>query len=270
MVTIGLLSLAVLALMTGVMTAAWAYGLKVRNAGWTDVFWTFGTGGALAGAALWPLTGWAPEPRQWLVAGLVALWAVRLGGHLAARVARHAEDARYAAFRAQFGSAYPIRMIGVVLAQAPASALLALSVIAAARRPESGPVLGLDLRDLAAALLILAALAGEAVADAQLRAFKADPANRGKVMDRGLWSRSRHPNYFFEWLAWLAWPVMAFTPDDPASWLTLVAPTVMYLLLNLVSGVPPLEAAMLRSRGQAFRDYQARTPAFFPRIFRRS
>lgn len=270
MVTIGFLSLAVLALMTGVMTAAWAYGLKVRNAGWTDVFWTFGTGGALAGAALWPLvwppTGWTPEPRQWLVAGLVAIWAVRLGRHLAARVAAGPEDARYAAFRTQFGSAYRLRMLGVVLAQAPASALLALSVIAAARRPEAG----FDLRDAAAVLLILAALAGEAVADAQLRAFKADPANRSKVMDRGLWARSRHPNYFFEWLAWLAWPVMAFDAAHPASWLTLVAPAVMYLLLNLVSGVPPLEAAMLRSRGQAFRDYQARTPAFFPRIFRRS
>jgi len=266
MVTIGLLSLAVLVLMTGVMTAAWAYGLKVRNAGWTDVFWTFGTGAALAGAALWPIGGGGPEPRQWLAAGLVALWSVRLGRHLAARVAGGPEDARYAAFRQRFGEAYPVRMLGVVLAQAPAAALLALSVIAAVRRPDPG----LDLRDLAAVLLFATAMAGEAVADAQLRAFKADPANRGKVMDRGLWARSRHPNYFFEWLAWLAWPVMAFDPGQPASWLTPVAPVVMYLLLNLVSGVPPLEAAMLRSRGQAFRDYQARTPAFFPRIFRRS
>lgn len=259
-----ILALAVLILMSAVMTAAWAYGLKARNGGWTDVFWTFGSGGALAGAALWPLSAGGPEARQWLVAAMVALWALRLGSHLAPRVAHGPEDPRYARFRETWGRGYPWKMLGVALPQAPASALLALSVVAAAHR--QGP---LDLRDAAAVLVFAAALAGEALADGQMRRFRADRRNKGQVMDRGLWAWSRHPNYVFEWLAWWAYPVMAFDAARPVSWLTLVAPAVMYLLLTRVSGVPPLEEAMLRSRGEAYRAYQARVPAFLPNPFKR-
>ena len=116
------------------------------------------------------------------------------------------------------------------------------------------------------ALILVAAVAGEGIADRQLDAFKADPANHGRVCDVGLWSWSRHPNYFFEWLGWLAWPVMAIDLQGryPLGWLALGAPLVMWLLLNFFSGVPPLEAHMLRSRGEAFRAYQRRTSAFFP------
>src|SRR5580704_9583961 len=87
------LSLAVLVAMIPVMLCAWAYGLARVNGGWTDVFWTLGAGVALAAAALFPLdAGAAPQPRQWLVAGLVMLWALRLGTHVATRVAAHPED----------------------------------------------------------------------------------------------------------------------------------------------------------------------------------
>ena len=107
---------------------------------------------------------------------------------------------------------------------------------------------------------------GEGAADRQLDVFKADPRNRGRVCDVGLWSWSRHPNYFFEWLGWLTYPVIAIDPAGawPQGWLTLLGPLTMWLLLNFLSGVPPLEAHMLRSRGEAFRDYQRRTSAFFP------
>lgn len=254
------LGLLVLAFMAVVMTAAWAYGLRARNGGWTDVFWSFGTGGALAGAALVPLDGAAPGPRQWLAAGLVALWALRLGTYLAARVAGHPEDPRYARFREGWGPAYPRRMLGVTLAQAPASALLAVSVLVAAHRPDPG----LDLRDAAGVAILLVAIAGEALADAQMKRFRADPAHRGQVAETGLWAWSRHPNYFFEWLGWLAWPAMALDPARPVSWLSLTAPVVMYLLLTRVSGIPPLEEAMLRSRGEAYRSYRSRVSGFFP------
>jgi steroid 5-alpha reductase family enzyme len=97
-----------------------------------------------------------------------------------------------------------------------------------------------------------------------MKAFRADPANKGQVMDRGLWGWSRHPNYFFQWLGWCAYPVIALDPARPVTWLSLAAPGVMFGLLRYVSGVPPLEEAMLKTRGDLFRKYQARVSAFFP------
>jgi steroid 5-alpha reductase family enzyme len=250
--------LGVLAAMALVMAAAWAFGLWRGDGGWTDVFWTWGTGITLAAAALWPFHD--IQPRQWLVAAFVTAWALRLGLYLTPRVAAGPEDARYAAFREQFGRRYPLGMLWVSLPQALATALLAVSVVLAANWAGAG----LGLRDALAVGLFAIALGGETVADAQMRRFRADPANRGKVLDRGLWAWSRHPNYFFQWLGWCAYPVMAFEPGRPLTFLSFTAPLVMYGLLRYVSGVPPLEAAMLRSRGEAFRDYQQRVSVFVP------
>ena len=255
------LTLVVLVFMTAVMVAAWLFGLARRNAGWTDVFWSFGSGVALAGAALLPITPHGlPTQRQWLVAAMAAVWAIRLGGYIAGRVAGHGEDPRYAKFRDDFGANYPWRMLFVVLPQAPATAVLALSVLAAARAPG----LALGLRDFAGLAILAVAVVGEAASDSQMKRFRGDPANKGRVCDVGLWAWSRHPNYFFEWLGWLAYPVIALDPSRPGSWLTLAAPVAIYVLLTRISGVPPLEAAMLVSRGDAYRAYQSRVSAFFP------
>ena len=97
-----------------------------------------------------------------------------------------------------------------------------------------------------------------------MQRFRRDPASKGRVCEIGLWAWSRHPNYFFEWFGWLAYPVIALDPARPLTWLSLTAPLVMFLLLTRVSGVPPLEEAMIRSRGDAYRAYQARVSAFFP------
>ena len=118
--------------------------------------------------------------------------------------------------------------------------------------------------DLAAFVLIAVSVAGAGVSDQQLARFLADPAHKGRVCDRGLWAWSRHPNYFFEWLGWCAWPVFAFNPSWSLGWLALLAPVLMYWLLVHVSGIPPLERAMLASRGDAYRAYQRQTSAFFP------
>ena len=253
------LALGVLVFMTVVMVGAWAYGLRVRNGGWTDVFWTFGTGFALAAAALYPAEpGVMPQARQWLVAGLATLWALRLGGYLTPRVAAH-EDPRYAKFRQDWGRDYARNMLFVTLPQAPATALLALSVIPAAHTP--GPI---GPRDVLGVAILAMAILGEGLADAQMKAFRAVPSSKGRVCDTGLWGWSRHPNYFFEWFGWLAYPVIALDPGQPLTWVSLTAPVVMFILLTRVSGVPPLEEAMLRSRGDAYRDYQARVSPFFP------
>jgi steroid 5-alpha reductase family enzyme len=204
----------------------------------------------------------APSPRQVIVAALFLVWSLRLGLHIRRRVLTHPEDGRYAAFRREWGSLYHAMMFAFLQIQALAGGLLLIAVLAAARNPEPG----LRLQDLAGALILAIAVCGETVADRQLAAFASEPANKGKVCDVGLWAWSRHPNYFFEWLGWLAYPVIAIDVLGryPWGWLALIAPVAMYGLLRHGSGVPPLEAHMLRSRGELFRAYQARVSVFFP------
>lgn len=252
--------LGVLGAMVVVMIAAWAFGLAMKDGGWTDVFWTWGTTVTLAVSALWQVDGGQMLPRQWLAAGFMIVWGLRLGLYITPRVATHPEDARYAAFRTQWGANYARNMLFVTLPQAPATALLAFSVEIAAH--DRTPHLG--VRDAAAVAVFLAAIVGEYISDGQMKRFRADPANHGKLMDKGLWAWSRHPNYFFQWLGWMAYPVMALHPGDKLTWLTLLAPAVMFGLLRYVSGVPPLEESMLKTRGDLFRSYQARVSAFFP------
>jgi steroid 5-alpha reductase family enzyme len=248
--------------LSAAMTLAWVVQRRVRNAGWVDVAWSFATGLAGIAAALVPVGG-APRARQWLVAALAAAWALRLGLHLAQRVAHGPEDARYAGFRRDWGAAYESRMFVFLQIQAAAALLLALVILAAARNPAPG----LDGADGLAVLVMAVAVVGEGVADAQLRRFRADPAHHGGVCDTGLWAWSRHPNYFFEWLVWLAYPLLAIRPGEGYGWgyAALAGPVFMYWLLVHVSGVPPLEAQMRRSRGAAFDAYAARTSRFFPR-----
>jgi steroid 5-alpha reductase family enzyme len=245
-----------------VMMGAWTIQRAAGNAGWVDAVWSFGTGAAGAVYALMPAPGinW-PGPRQLIVAAFVILWSVRLGTHIAARVAHGPEDSRYAQFRRDWGASFQSRMFWFLQTQAAAAALLTLSVLLAARNP--APLGG---GDLAAIVVLIVALGGEAIADAQLRRFRRDTANHGRICDRGLWHWSRHPNYFFEWLGWLAYPLFAIDLSGgyAQGWLALSAPAFMYYLLVHVSGVPPLEQQMLRSRGDAYRAYQARTHAFWP------
>ena len=256
------LVIAVLVAMTVVMTTGWVVQRAAGNAGWVDVFWTYGTGGACALAALVPLAGHSgPSLRQLMVAGLVLAWSLRLGTYVAVRVAKGPEDARYAGFRRDWGAGFQARMLGVMLIQAPATAALSISILLAARNPRPG----LGLADLIGLLILAAAIVGEGIADGQMKRFKADPAHKGQVCDQGLWAWSRHPNYLFEFAGWLAYPVIAFRVADPWTLLALIGPLLMFAILRFGTGVPPLEAAMLASRGDAYRRYQARVSPFLPR-----
>ncbi len=256
------LTCCVLAVMAVVMIVGWATQRALNNGGWTDVFWTYGTGATCALAALVPFAGrGAPTWRQGLVAALVAIWALRLGAYIAVRVARGPEDARYAELRKEWGDAFQRNMFGVLIIQAPATALLSISVLLAARDPHPA----LRVADIVGALILAGSIAGEGLADRQMKAFKADAANKGKVCDAGLWAWSRHPNYMFEALGWIAYPVIALDPSRPWTLLSFVAPVVMFGILRFATGVPPLEAAMVKSKGEAYRNYQARVSAFLPR-----
>jgi steroid 5-alpha reductase family enzyme len=246
------------------MALAWAVQQRTGNSGWVDTIWTFAVGLVGAGSALWPAAAAAPNARQWLVAGLVAAWSLRLGIHIALRTGGISDDPRYAAFTSEWGVDAPRRMFIFLQNQALGSIPLAFAIFVAARFPQPP----LRLQDFFGALILLVGIAGEALADAQLKKFRNDPANAGKVCDAGLWRWSRHPNYFFEWFGWLAYPVIALSTGYPLSypwgWASLLAPAFMYWILVHVTGIPPLEAQMLRSRGARYRDYQARTSQFFP------
>lgn len=241
------------------MAGAWLVQRSSRNAGWVDVAWTCSLGlGGLAYATVPLEAPWTV--RQWLVGALIALWSLRLGTHLVARTRHGPEDSRYAQFRREWGTDYERRMFGFLQIQAAAGMVLALTILVAARNPQP-----LGFADLAGVAVALIAFGGEAIADRQLRRFRERAANHGGICNQGLWRWSRHPNYFFEWLGWLAYPLFAIRPETyPWGWLSLSAPVLMYFLLIYVSGIPLLEQQMLRSRGDAFRAYQASTHAFFP------
>ncbi len=251
-----------------VMSTAWLVQKRTGQGGWADAFWSLGLGAAGVGVALFPIDGAAPSLRQYLAALLIGLWGLRLGSHIAVRAAHEErEDARYARLREDWGAGFQVKMFGFLMLQAGAAAFLALSVMAAARNPAPG----LTLQDTLATLIFVGALFGEAISDRQLAAFKRNPANKGGVCDVGLWAWSRHPNYFFEWVSWCAWPVFAInlSGEWPWGWLALTGPAYMYWLLTKVSGVPLLEEHMRQSRPKAFEAYAAHTSAFFPRPPRR-
>ncbi len=245
------------------MSGAWAVQRVTGNSGWIDAIWSLATGAAGVAYALVPTWDFHPTRRSILAAILVGAWALRLGLHIAARTAGStAEDPRYAQFRKDWGASFQIKLFLFLMIQAAAAAILALSVLVAARNPASG----LSWTDALGAAVLILAIVGEGVADAQLRRFRAYGPNKGAICEVGLWSWSRHPNYFFEWFGWLAYPLIAFDPRGawPWGWAALSAPAFMFYLLRFASGVPPTEEAMAKSRGAAFEDYKRRVSVFFP------
>ncbi len=248
--------------LSAIMIGAWIVQQKSGNSGWVDTIWTFGLGLVGVIAALAPIGLGETGSRQILVAVLVALWSLRLGVHIANRSAGISDDPRYAELIKGWGADASRQMFWLLQKQALVSIPLATSILIAAHNPAPE----LRPQDWLGLAVLLLAIAGEAVADHQLRRFRVDPANRNKVCDVGLWRWSRHPNYFFEWLGWIAYPLIAIdlAGEYPLGWIAIAGPICVYWLLRHVSGVPPLEEQMLRSRGDAYRRYQTRTSAFFP------
>ncbi len=248
--------------LSAVMALAWYVQYKVRNAGWSDVFWSYemGLGGVFL--ALIPWGDWhAPSARQWLVAILVAIWSVRLGTHILRRtLTATGEDPRYAQFRQDWKDNFQSNLFWFLQIQALAAFVLVLSVGIAAHNPAPG----IRVIDIFGAFVLLGAIFGEGAADTQLKQFAANKANKGKICDIGLWGWSRHPNYFFEWLGWLAYPIIAISLAYPWGLVALSGPLFMFVLLRYISGVPPLEEHMIRKHGGNFLAYQERVGAFFP------
>lgn len=241
------------------MAGAWGLQRKTGNSGWIDASWSALSG--LAALISIGVYGGFSTARGLLAGVLILIWASRLAAHIASRSHGAEEDPRYADLIREWGDEAPSRLFWFLQIQALAAFVLCISAWSAA----TGGVAPLNAFDWLAAAIAVVSIAGEAIADRQLAAFKKDTKGRGAVCDAGLWSWSRHPNYFFEWLYWCAWPVMAFGSGEISAFVTAsLAAIMMYWLLVHVSGIPPLEKHMLASRGERFRAYQQRVSAFFP------
>ncbi len=249
------LALAIWALGALTMTGVWSLAMRTRNIGYVDVAWAglMSTAALLAGL----LSSGAPLPRM-LAAAMGAIWGARLCVHLLRRVLRETEDGRYQALRASWNSS-PAKIFVFFQVQALLVPLFALPFLAAA----NNPVEAVTVWTVAAIAVWVAAVGGESVADAQLAAFREDPRNTGKTCRTGLWSWSRHPNYFFEWLHWFTYVLLAM--GSPFAWLAWLGPVMMLVFLYRVSGIPWTEQQAVRSRGEDYRRYQREVSAFFPR-----
>jgi steroid 5-alpha reductase family enzyme len=247
--------LTALAVAAGLMFVAWRLYRATDKASWVDVFWA----GNLAVLALWYAASQSGDPmRRLLVAVVGGLWGARLAGYLALRVARGPEDPRYITLRAQWKDNLPARFLRFFMIQAVVDVVLSVPFLLMAR--DAAPF-G-RATEIAGLALWVVALAGESIADAQLARFKGNPANKGKVCREGLWSVSRHPNYFFEWLLWCAFALMA--TGAPWGWVSWAAPAMMLYFLLRVTGVPLTEKQAVASKGDAYRGYQREVSAFVP------
>ncbi len=237
--------------------AGWLLSLVRRDVSHVDVQW--GLGFVLV-AALGALFGAGAPQRRWLVLALVAVWGARLALHIHARNHGKPEDYRYAAMRARHRERFPrVSLATVFLLQGALLLWIALPLAAAQSAPSPA---ALGPLDLAGALVWLVGFLFEAVGDLQLARFRADPAHRGRVMDRGLWRYTRHPNYFGDAVAWWGHYLLAAATG---AWWTACGPALMTFLLVRVSGVAMLEDALRRTK-PGYREYVESTSAFLPRI----
>jgi len=244
--------------MVVLMFGLWGLQRIVRNASIADVGFCAG----LIAVVLW-YVGQASGAieRKILLALMVCVYAGRLGLYiLQNRVIGKQEDARYRLLREQWGSWEPLVMFGYFQLQALAIAVFSLPFLVILQRSEPP----FSFWELAGFLIWIVAVSGEAVADLQLARFRADPLNRGRVCREGLWYYSRHPNYFFEWVHWWAYVVMAVGLPLTNWLLTWIAPITMGWALLKVTGIPLAEQQAVRSRGNDYRDYQRTTTKLIP------
>lgn len=240
-----------------VMIIAWCVHLLTGKASVVDSFW--GPGFVVI-AWLSFATSQGPLSQSLIIALLVTIWGVRLAFHLTRRNKGKPEDPRYADMRASHPDSFYLRsLLTVFLLQATVMWVVSLPVQVGMRGPAS---MGLGILDGLGILLWCAGFFFEAVGDEQLYRFKTDPANKGKILDRGLWRYTRHPNYFGETLMW--WGIFLVASSSPSGWRTVIAPLLLTLLLLKVSGVSLTEKKMGEKHTE-LEEYKRRVSAFLPR-----
>lgn len=249
---LGATALAILAY----VSLVWLLSLPLKNSSIVDVFW--GPGFMLANGVAMFLQSQVAAARQWLVTILVCVWALRLAIYIFLRNHGKGEDFRYRAWREENPRRWWwFSFFKVFLLQGVMMWIVALPLLAAQFYAMPARLVWLDYVGVA---LWLIGFFFEAVGDAQMMRFKANPANRGKLMSAGLWRYTRHPNYFGEAVQW--WGFFLFAAATGAYW-TVVSPIIITLLLLKVSGVAMLEQTLENTK-PGYREYQERTNAFLP------
>lgn len=239
-----------------VMLTTWVISVMISNASIVDIVW--GAGFAITSWVL-ALTIDGNSGRQVLLSIMVGVWGMRLALYLARRNIGHGEDWRYKAMRKKAGKSFPVRsLITVFGLQGVLMWVVSLPVQFGNGddTPGVGPVAVIGI------MVWAVGLAFEAIGDAQLARFKRDPQNAGKVMDKGLWSLTRHPNYFGDALLW--WGIGIVGAETGSGVIGFIGPAVMTFFLLRISGVPMLERS-LHKRREGYEEYVARTSGFIPR-----
>lgn len=244
-----------------VMVATWLVSLPLRNASIVDPVWSLGfvvVGFVSFLAARPDIDG----VRTALLLVFVTVWGLRLSLHLFTRNAGHGEDYRYVAMRKRWGNRFPIvSLFTVFMLQGVLMWIVSLPLQLGIGLPDRGPAWLVFA--IVGSLVWLVGIGFEAIGDAQLRRFRADPNSAGQVLDTGLWRWTRHPNYFGDACVWWGLGVVALGAGGWA-WIALVGPVVMTTLLRRVSGVTLLEKSLVKRR-PGYADYVRRTSPFLPR-----
>ncbi len=238
------------------MAVLYAVARQIQNMGLVDLGWTAGVG--IAAIFLASVATGAPD-RRWLTALLAAVWSLRLGSYVAKdRVLGAEEDARYVMLRKKFGDRQNAWFFVFFQIQAIWVAMFAAALLPAMYLPAAL----WQWHDFAAIGIWIVAVGGESLADRQLARWRRDPAHEGETCRAGLWRYSRHPNYFFEWVHWFTYVLLA------AGWTwglaALAGPAVMLVLLFKVTGIPYTEKRAVAHRGEDYRAYQRTTSVFVP------
>jgi steroid 5-alpha reductase family enzyme len=245
-----------LGVVLALMTVVWLVSVLRRDASLVDRVWGLSF---VALAATYASFGDGAGPRTTLLLVLVSVWGFRLSGYITWRNWGDGEDKRYQAMRRRSRGSFAARsLVTVFWLQALLAWLISLPLLAAATAPEPP---GLGWLDYLGAVVWLVGFLFEAVGDAQLQRFLADPANRGKVMDRGLWRYTRHPNYFGDTTLWWGYFLIALATG---AWWAALGSATMTLFIVKVSGVALTERNMGKSSREGHEEYVRRTNAFIP------
>jgi steroid 5-alpha reductase family enzyme len=233
----------------------WAY--RIKNAGVVDIFWAFNF--SLIAILLYFLADGLSQ-RKTLLCGMVLIWSLRLGIYLLIRVGSHLgeEEGRYKKMREAWGKKANSKLFFFFQAQALSNIYLAIPFFLIAFNKKEN----LSALEYIGVAIWTISICGEAFADAQLKRFKNNPENKGKVCNAGLWNYSRHPNYFFESFIWVGYFLIALNANY--GWIGLLSPVTIILLLFRVTGIPLTEEQAIRSKGEAYKEYQQTTSMFVP------
>ncbi|MBA3679957.1 MAG: DUF1295 domain-containing protein [Bacteroidetes bacterium] len=237
-----------------IMVIVFLWALKIKNNGIVDIFWAFNF--TVIAGIIWYLADGSPE-RVNLVCGLAGLWSLRLGIYLLIRVGGHIkeEEGRYKQLRLEWNDT---KFFFFFQMQAFSNVMLSIPFFIIALNKDAQ----ISIIEYIGAGLWLICIIGEGISDWQLAYFKKQPENKGKVCQYGLWNYSRHPNYFFQFSIWIS--VLIFALPSPYGWLAVICPLSIGYLIFKVTGIPMTEEQAVRSKGEAYKEYQRTTSAFMP------